>query len=186
MNSDLLYSVFLGVSVSAACGLRAFLPALVFSIGASSGYVLLPEGFSWISSPVAVAAFAAAAAAELAASFSAKAERLLDAAATPAAMLLGSLLTMASLVNVHFLTGTLLPPLIGITVGGLSQSLAGLLHARAVASSGSRGRTRGAAAEAGGALALSALGVLFPPAGCAVVIVLLAALSKNIREAVLR
>jgi hypothetical protein len=183
MNSELLSSVLLGICLSAACGLRAFLPALAFAAAVAAGCVIPGSGFGWIGSPAGVILIGLAAIAEASAYGTARADRFLETAATPAAMLVGSLLAMASLRDVGVLTGTLVPIVIGVTVAGISQSLAALARSRAVPA---RGRLFRSAAETGGSMALSAVGVAFPSAGGILAIAILAAQWKDVRAAVLR
>lgn len=186
MNLDMITPVFLGISLSAACGLRALIPVLVFGVAVAAGHISPSSGFAWIGSSAALAAFAALAGAELFASFTEKAGRLFDLAATPIAMLVGSLLAMAAFRDVDVLVGTLVPLIIGVGIAGPSQSLVGLMRARFVAASGRKGRAVAGLAEASGALLLAALGVLAPLAGGVLVLALLAARWNDVREAVRR
>jgi hypothetical protein len=50
----------MGISLSAACGLRAFLPLFVLSVSALFGWVELNQAFDWLGSPVAATAFGCA------------------------------------------------------------------------------------------------------------------------------
>ncbi|HXE73918.1 MAG TPA: DUF4126 domain-containing protein [Candidatus Nitrosotenuis sp.] len=67
---ELVTSLFLGASLAACAGLRAFLPLLI--LGAAVRWELVPElrlapGFAWIASDAALISFAVATALELAA-----------------------------------------------------------------------------------------------------------------------
>ncbi|HEV2126715.1 MAG TPA: DUF4126 domain-containing protein, partial [Chloroflexota bacterium] len=58
MNTTL--ALTLGIGLSAACGFRVFLPFLVMSVAARSGYLDLSSDFAWIGSYPALVAFGAA------------------------------------------------------------------------------------------------------------------------------
>lgn len=186
MSTDLISSVLLGLSLSAACGLRALVPPLIFSICVFSGFLLPESAFGWIGSPATLSVLALGACAEMAASFTAAGDRFLDLVETPAAMLIASLLVMATLPYTNVVLGIVLPLVVGAGVAGLSQSITGLMHARTAARSGARGKRAAAGIEAAGSITLAALGVLVPVAGGVLVMVLLGARWKDAREAVRR
>ena len=60
-------AVIVGLGLAASCGFRVFVPLLVTSAAAIAGYLELAEGFEWISTWTAFAAFAIAAFLEIAA-----------------------------------------------------------------------------------------------------------------------
>jgi len=62
-HSEAVMGALVGVGLSAACGFRVFVPLLVMSAAARSGHLELAEGFAWIGSWPALAAFAVATAA---------------------------------------------------------------------------------------------------------------------------
>ena len=53
-NLDLIVPVALGVGLAAATGCRVFLPMLVVSYAAYSGYLPLGESFRWLAMPSAL------------------------------------------------------------------------------------------------------------------------------------
>ncbi len=120
----MLPSLLLGISLSAACGLRLFLPALALSAASWLGFVTPSRGFEWIGSLPALIIIAVCAVAELAAYATARAGRFLELFATPAAMVAGTLLTGAVLRDASPIVGLALPLVVGGGVAGLSQSLA--------------------------------------------------------------
>ena len=54
---DFVIAICVGVGLSAACGLRVFLPMLLLSAAAKFGWVNLAHGFDWVSSWPALVAF---------------------------------------------------------------------------------------------------------------------------------
>ena len=108
MGSDTLIGVLVGVGLSAAAGLRLFVPLAVLSAAALSGHLELAGGFEWLDSPAALAGFTAAAALEIAAYLVPFLDNALDALAGPAAGVAGTVLMASSVVDVDpFLHWTL-------------------------------------------------------------------------------
>ena len=85
----------IGVGLSAACGFRVFVPLLVMSIAALMGWFQPMQGFEWLATSTVCAALAVATLSEIAAYYIPWVDNLLDTIATPAAMIAGTLTTMA-------------------------------------------------------------------------------------------
>ena len=98
METDLILSFCIGIGLSAACGFRVFVPLLIMSLAAHSGYLTLAPGFQWIGSPVALAAFSVATILEITGYYIPWLDHLLVALATPAAVVAGTIIT-ASIVT---------------------------------------------------------------------------------------
>ena len=64
---ELLFSIGVGIGLSAACGFRIFVPLLVMSIAAHAGHLTLVPTFQWIGSDAAFVTFAVATCLEIAA-----------------------------------------------------------------------------------------------------------------------
>jgi hypothetical protein len=45
---ETLLSIGIGLGLSAACGFRVFVPLLIASLAAQSGYLALAPGFEWV------------------------------------------------------------------------------------------------------------------------------------------
>ncbi len=172
MLPDALLGVVVGLALSAAVGLRIFVPFLVMSAAAVTGHLPLAPGFEWIGTTPALIAFAVATVLEVAAYYVPWLDNLLDAAGPPVAVMAGVIAT-ASVV-------TEMPPLLKWTVaviagGGLAGLLHGATSAARAASTVATGGTANflvATAELGGALATSVLAVLLPVAAVIAAIVL--------------
>lgn len=106
-------SVALGIGLSAAAGLRVFVPLLALSIAGLTGSVELAGGFEWIGTVPALIAFSTATVLEVLAYAIPWLDNMMDAIATPAAIAAGMVAT-ASVV-------TDLPPLVTwvvVLIGG--------------------------------------------------------------------
>lgn len=82
-----------GIGLSAACGFRIFVPLLGMSIASMTGHLQLSAGFEWIGTMPALIAFAAATTLEVGAYYIPWLDHVMDAAATPAAIVAGTIVT---------------------------------------------------------------------------------------------
>lgn len=93
MELETLLSVAVGLGLAAACGFRIFVPLLVMSVAARTGHLSLASSFDWIGSTPALIAFASATALEIGAYYVPWVDNLLDAIATPTAVVAGMVVT---------------------------------------------------------------------------------------------
>jgi hypothetical protein len=99
---ETLLSLLIGFGLAAACGFRVFVPLLVLAVGARTDLgaqvFQLAPGFEWLASDAALIAFAAATLLEIAGYYVPWVDNLLDAVATPAAIVAGVLVAASTLV----------------------------------------------------------------------------------------
>jgi hypothetical protein len=112
---------FVGIGLSATCGFRIFVPLLGMSIAHHAGYITLSHGFEWIGSWPATIAFAVAMILEVVAYYIPWVDNLLDAIATPAAVVAGTIITASMVVDVAPLLRWPLAVIAGGGVAGLIQ-----------------------------------------------------------------
>jgi len=168
---ELALSIALGVGLAAAVGLRVFLPMLVMSVAAYSGHLHLSSGFGWLATAPALVMLSVAALLEVIAYYIPGVDNLLDALATPAALIAGTLVSAAVMAD--------LPPLIKWTTAliagggaaGLTQGITSLLRLKSSALTAGLGNHALASGELGGALGLSLLALAAPVVAVAVVAV---------------
>ncbi len=98
---ETLLSLLIGFGLAAACGFRVFVPLLVLSLGARTDFGAavfdLAPGFEWLASDAALIAFSAATLLEIAGYYIPWVDNLLDAVATPTAIVAGALVTASTL-----------------------------------------------------------------------------------------
>lgn len=159
---ELVHALLVGIGLSAACGFRVFVPLLGVSIAAHGGYLPLAPEFAWLGSEPALIALAIATALELAAYSIPYVDHLLDAVATPAAILAGTLL-MASLLGETspFLKWSL-AAIAGGGAAGLIQIGSVALRGGSTLLTGGAGNLLVAFMEFLGALLLTLLALLAP------------------------
>lgn len=93
---ETILGLCIGIGLSAACGFRVFVPLLVMSIAALMGWFEPMTGFEWLAMPAVCLALAIATICEIAAYYIPWVDNAIDTIATPAAMLAGTMTTMAA------------------------------------------------------------------------------------------
>ena len=160
---ETLLSILLGLGLAAACGFRVFVPLLIMSIATRSGHLELGQGFLWIGSMAALVTFSVATLLEIAGYYIPWVDNLLDAVATPTAIVAGIMVT-ASAVTTDvdpFLRWTL--AILG--GGGTAATFQGITAtARHVSSftTGGLANPLLATVEAGSSALLSVLAIVVP------------------------
>ena len=94
---QILLSLSLGLGLAAACGFRVFIPPLTMGVGSRLDLYKLEGSFVWVDDTWAIAIFAVATLLEIGGYFIPWIDNLLDAVATPAAIIGGIFVTSASL-----------------------------------------------------------------------------------------
>ena len=92
---ETILGLCVGIGLSAASGFRVFVPLLVMSVAALMGWFEPLKGFEWLAMPAVCLALTVATISEIAAYYVPWVDNLLDTVATPAAMIAGTLTTMA-------------------------------------------------------------------------------------------
>ncbi len=170
LTPDTLLSLGLGLGLAAAAGFRVFVPLLVLSLAARYGYVPLSPGWEWVGTPAATLTFASATVLEVIAYYVPWLDHVLDAVATPAAVVAGMVMTASVLGD--------LPPLLkwtAVVIGG--GGAAALVQGSTVAlRAGSGATTAGlanpvvATAELVGSTATALLAIVLPLLALALVV----------------
>ena len=171
--TELLYSLALGVGLSAACGLRVFVPLLGMSVAAMTGWLPLAENLAWVGTTPALAAFGAAAVVEVISYFVPWVDNALDAVATPAAMVAGTLASASVLGDASPAMQWGLASISGGGVAGLVQGGTVAARGASSASTGGLGNVVVAMGEGVGSVLLTLLALVSPMVVAAVVLALL-------------
>ncbi len=165
-----------GISLSAASGLRVFIPVL--ALGLAGRYELLPIGeqFMWMTSGPVLAIFGIAALFEIGSYYVPLIDNLLDVLATPAALAGGTVIVAALLpeMNAAIQWGTAMT--LGGGSAGIVQGSTVLARGLSTASTGGIGNPVVATSETGGSLVAVVLAVLLPVTFSVIVIVALVGL----------
>lgn len=92
LDYQMLASVCLGISLSASCGFRIFVPLLTASIAGFNHWINLPADMQWMAGWPAILCYGTAAVMEIAAYYIPFLDNILDTIATPVAFVAGTLL----------------------------------------------------------------------------------------------
>jgi hypothetical protein len=159
---DLALSIALGIGLAAAVGFRVFLPLLVMSIAAYTGHLTLSSGFAWLATPPALVMLSVAALVEILAYYIPGVDNLLDALATPAALVAGTVVSAAVITDLPPIVKWTTAVIAGGGAAGLTQGLTSLLRAKSTLTTAGLGNHLIATGEIGGALLLSLLSLAAP------------------------
>ena len=94
---QIILSLSLGLGLAAACGFRVFIPPLMMGVASRFDLYELEGSFTWVGETWAIAIFSVATLLEVGGYFIPWIDNLLDAVATPAAIIGGIFVTSASL-----------------------------------------------------------------------------------------
>jgi len=180
--SDLALSIVLGIALAAATGFRVFLPMLIVSGAAYTGHLQLDNSFAWLGTSSALTMLSVAALAEVLAYYVPVVDNLLDALATPAAFIAGTLVSAAVMADVPPMVKWTAAVIAGGGVAGLTQGLTGILRAHSTVLTGGLGNSIIATAELGGAVLISFLALVAPAAAIALVMLFLLVAIRLVRR----
>ena len=172
-GSDLALSVALGVVLAAATGFRVFLPMLIMSGAAYTGHLSLDNSFAWLATPFALTMLGVAALVEVLAYYVPGVDNLLDAVATPAAFVAGTIVSAAVITDLPPMAKWMAAVIAGGGTASLTQGITTILRAKSSVVTGGLGNPVIATGELGGSVLLSLLALAAPLAAVAVVILLL-------------
>lgn len=185
IDLDLALSVALGVGLAAAAGFRVFLPLLVMSLASQAGYLPLSEGFSWLTSPGALAMLTVAAIAEILAYYLPGVDNILDTLATPSAIIAGVAISAAVMTDMPPMLKWTLAIIAGGGAAGITQGATAFTRAHSTLFTAGFGNPVIATVELAGALVFSILAIAAPVLaliGIALLIFLTTFIVKKIKK----
>lgn len=159
---DIVLAICAGIALSAACGLRVFLPLFAASLAAHLGYLHPSGGMSWLGSPLALTVFGVATVLEVAAYYIPWLDHALDTIATPAAVVAGAVVAAAAFGDLHPAVKWTSALIAGGGVAGTVQGTTVLARATSTLTTGGLANPVVASVESTGALVLAALAIFLP------------------------
>ena len=175
-SMDVLLCVCAGLGLAAACGFRVFVPLLVASVAARTGYLHPSAGMEWIGSWPATIAFGTATLLEIAGYYIPWVDHALDTIASPAAVIAGTVAAAGAFGDMHPAVKWSAALIAG---GGLAAGVQGttvVTRALSTATTGGVGNPIVSTVEAVCAVIVSVLAVVVPILAVIVVLVVLAVL----------
>ena len=173
-GSDLTLSIVLGVVLAAATGFRVFLPMLIVSAAAYTGHLSLDNSFAWLGTPSALTMLSAAALVEVLAYYVPGVDNLLDAVATPAAFVAGTIVSAAVMTDLPPMAKWMAAVIAGGGTASFTQGVTAILRAKSTVLTGGFGNPVIATGELGGSVLLSLLALAAPLAAFVILMVWLA------------
>jgi len=169
---ETILGLCIGVGLSAACGFRVFVPLLVMSIATMMGWFEPSKGFEWLALPSVCLALGVATVCEVAAYYIPWVDNALDTVATPAAMIAGTLTTMAvSSGEMSQFAGWAAAIIVGGGTAGVVQMSTVAARGVSTATTGGLGNFVVATGEWIGAILLSVSAMLVPALVAIVVVI---------------
>jgi hypothetical protein len=182
LTLELALSVALGVGLSAACGFRVFVPFTVMSLAAYTGYLELGQGFEWIGTIPAMVAFGTATVLEIGAFYVPWLDNLLDAAASPVAVVAGMIATAAVVTDMSPLMTWTIAAIVGGGAAGLVQAATATVRGVSTTTTMGVGNFAVATLELAGSFVTSALAVVAPFLVVALLVVLAVWVARKVRR----
>jgi hypothetical protein len=127
---ETLLGIAVGIGLSAACGFRVFVPLLVMNLASLSAQLHLSSGFAWIGSYYATVAFGTATIVEVLGYYIPWLDHILDIAATPAAIIAGTIATASMVTDMSPFLKWTLALIAGGGIAGLVQGTTVALRAK--------------------------------------------------------
>lgn len=171
--AELIFALLIALSLSACCGLRAFLPLATISVLGWTGHLTLATGFDWLAEPTTALALSLAALIEIIADKVPGLDNALDAAGLVIKPLAGTLLASSLIVGMDPLLGVTLGLIVGGGTAGVTHAAKAQLRLFSTGLTGGIGNPVLSAAEDGTAAAFTALGLLVPLLTSVVVLIAL-------------
>ena len=170
---EVIIALCLGITLSAACGFRVFIPPLAMSLAAIYGHFPLSSGFEWLGSTEAAIALGIATILEIAAYYIPLVDNLLDTIQVPIAVGIGTVITAATLGHTDPVVQWTLAAIAGGGTAGIMGTLASFTRLASTGLTGGLGNFIVATVEAIGSISLSILGLTFPLWTAAIVLTIL-------------
>ena len=171
---EVVVGLCLGITLSAACGFRVFVPPLAMSLAAIYGHFPLSSGFEWLGTKEAAIALGIATIVEVSAYYIPIVDNLLDTVQVPIAVGIGTVITAATLGHSDPVLQWTLAVIAGGGTAGIMGTLAGFTRLASTGVTGGLGNFIVATIEAVGSISLSILGLTFPLWTAAIVLAALA------------
>ena len=167
---DNLFALMVGLGLSAACGFRVFVPLLVMSLAAQTGHLELADSFQWIATPMTATVLGVATFFEIAGYYIPWVDNMLDASATPAAVIAGTFITASVLPEMTPFLKWSIAAILGGGSSGVIQGATVITRAASAFTTGGLGNPVVSTGETVGSILLSLFAVLLPLAAMGLVL----------------
>lgn len=180
---ETILALCIGITLSAACGFRIFVPPLVMSAGAIYGDLQVAQEFAWLATYPALIALGAATVAEVLAYYIPVIDNLLDSIEIPTAIAVGTMIMSASighLTEMEPLFQWAIAVVVGGGTAGIIETFTVMTRAASTTMTGGTANPVMSTAEALSAGVLSLLALFLPLLAVLVVCGVLAIALKQV------
>jgi Domain of unknown function (DUF4126) len=178
---ETLIGVLVGIGLSAASGLRVFIPLLGLSVAGFYGVVPLGDSFAWLASWQAMLAFGVASILEVGAYYVPWLDHAMDALLAPAAAIAGTLMTASTLGDASPLLKWSFALIAGGGVSSLVHFGSSALRAAVSLPTGGLANPLVSSGEGLGAIVLTILALFLAPLAFVVVLWMLFRIVRRLR-----
>ncbi|MCX6647275.1 MAG: DUF4126 domain-containing protein [bacterium] len=133
---EIIFALLMGFSLAATCGLRAFLPLLIISLGAKAGFITLSSGFDWMASWPAIIVFGTATILEILGDKVPTVDHILDAGGTIVRPIAGAVAASSLIQGMNPLMTMVVGIIIGATIAGIVNAIKGTVRGLSTAVTG--------------------------------------------------
>lgn len=183
---QLFLCVCVGVSLSAACGFRVFIPLLIVSIGVRFFGIHVNEGLQWAGTWTALVVLSTAAICEVFTYYIPWLDNLLDLINTPLALLAGTIIMSGMLPELHPCLKWCMAGVIGGGAAGVTKATTAVLRSVCSVTTGGLGNNVVSTAENACSTTLSIFAFVIPVVAFVVVVSFLALMVIVARKLVLK
>lgn len=170
---EILISLSLGITLSAASGLRVFIPPLIMCMAALFGDLPLASNLQWIGTYPTLIVLSTAVVVEVLAYYIPGVNNLLDLIEIPTAIAVGSVLTAATLGDLNPVLQWTLAILAGGSAAGIVETTTSVTRVAATTMTGGLGNPILSTTEAVLSVVLTLLGLALPLLAAGVVLVVI-------------
>lgn len=182
---EILISLCLGITLSAASGLRIFIPPLIMCIAALFGDLPLAPNLQWIGSYPALIVLSTAVVVEVLAYYIPGVNNLLDLIEIPTAIAVGSVLTAATLGDLNPVLQWTLAILAGGSAAGIVETTTSVTRVAATTMTGGVGNPVLSTIEAVLSVVLTLLGLAIPLLAAGIVLLVIIGLIRKTKSILL-
>jgi hypothetical protein len=119
----IVFALLMGFSLAATCGLRAFLPLLIISIGAKAGIITLSQSFDWMQSWPALICFGSATLIEIVGDKFPVVDHFLDSIGIVIRPVAGALAATSLIQGLDPLTTLVIGIIMGSAIAGVTHTI---------------------------------------------------------------
>ena len=179
---QLLVGICVGISLSAACGFRVFLPPLAVSIAAHFFGFKVNADFEWIGSWISIVSLATATIVEVAAYYLPCVDNMLDIISVPLAFVAGAVVMCGVLPDVHPYLKWSIAGLLGSSVAGVTQLATTIIRGASTATTAGAGNNVVSSSENVCATIFSIGAILIPLLAIVIVMIFLFILGSRAKR----